>query len=205
MALGLKNTDELSLLRTGQAAALAELFDHYRPRLARMIAIRFDSRLHGKVDAEDILQDAFVEAARRIDDFLRRPAVPLFVWLRQITSQILIDTRRHYVDAKMRNVNLETGLDWAQSGEDGSAFFAAQLADSLTTPSQFAVREEMLLELRSTLDSLEPIDREVLVLRHLEELTNDEVAAVLDINRYAASKRYLRALKRLRVAMPVRK
>jgi RNA polymerase sigma-70 factor (ECF subfamily) len=89
------------------------------------------------------------------------------------------------------------------SAGTSSAFLVAQLADSLTTPSQFAVREEMVSKLKTSLEKLEEIDREVLVLRHLEELSNNEVAQILGIHKYAASKRYLRALERLRSVMPV--
>ena len=119
------------------------------------------------------------------------------------TGQILIDVHRRYLGAQMRDVNQEVALYRAGSAGTSSAFLVAQLADSLTTPSQFAVREEMVLEMRAALETLDPIDREVLVLRHLEELSNNEVAEILGIDKYAASKRYLRALARLRAAMPV--
>jgi RNA polymerase sigma-70 factor (ECF subfamily) len=194
---------ELERLRSRGEGAVAELFDGYRGKLLRMITLRLDARILGKVDAEDVLQDAFVEAARRIQDYLDQPSVPFFVWLRQITGQVLVDTHRRYLGAKMRDVNREVTSHRAGSAGTNSAFLVAQLADSLTTPSQLAVREEMVCELRAALEELAEIDREVLVLRHLEELSNNEVAQVLGIDRFAASKRYLRALERLRVAMPV--
>lgn len=194
---------ELCHLRNGGEEAVAELFSRYREKLLRMIAFRLDSRIIGKVDGEDILQDAFVETARRIQDYLDRPSVPFFVWLRQITRQVLIDTHRRYLGAKMRDVNQEVGLFHGGSADTSSSGLAAQLADSLTSPSQFAVREEMVAELRTALEELDEIDREVLVLRHLEELSNNEVAEILGIDKYAASKRYLRALERLRGTMPV--
>jgi len=203
MTDGFEYAGELYQLRSGGEEAVAELFGCYREKLLRMIAFRLDSRIIGKVDGEDILQDAFVETARRIQDYLDRPSVPFFVWLRQITRQVLIDTHRRYLGAKMRDVNQEVGLFHGGSADTSSSGLAAQLADSLTSPSQFAVREEMVAELRTALDELDEIDREVLVLRHLEELSNNEVAEILGIDRYAASKRYLRALERLRGAMPV--
>jgi len=194
---------EVALLRAGGEEAVAELFDRYRPRLVRMIVLRLDGRLFGKVDVEDVLQDAYVETARRIRDYLDRPTVPFFVWLRQIAGQILIDAHRRYLGAKMRDVNRETSLYAWGCASTNSAFLAAELADSLTTPSQRAVRNEAVDELRQCLEKLEEIDREVLVLRHLEELSNNEVAEVLGIDKYAASKRYLRALERLRGVMCV--
>jgi RNA polymerase sigma-70 factor (ECF subfamily) len=202
MAVGLDDAAELQLLRSQGDLGLAELWDHYRPKLARTIALRLDPRILGKLDGDDLLQDVFVEAARRIQDYLDRPDVPLFVWLRQLACQALVNTHRRYLGAQMRDATLEVTLYRADSAATSSALLVAQLADSLTTPSQMAVREERVGALRGALARLEPIDREVLVLRHLEELTNDEVAQVLGIDKYAASKRYLRALKRLRTAMP---
>ena len=197
-----EHTGELVLLRSRGEEAVAELFDRYREKLLRMITLRLDGRIVGKVDGEDILQDAFVESARRIQDYLDQPSVPFFVWLRQIAGQVLIDTHRRYLGTKMRDVRQEVTLHRGGRTGTSSAFLVAQLADSLTTPSQFAVREEMISELRSVLEKLDEIDREVLVLRHLEELSNNEVAQILGIDKYAASKRYLRALERLRIAMP---
>lgn len=195
------DSGELGELRSRREDAVAEAFDRFRQKLLRMITVRLDGRIIGKVDAEDILQDAFVETSRRIQDYLDDPAVPFFVWLRQITSQVLIDTHRRYLGAKMRDVRQEVTLYRTGRSDTSSALLVAHLADSLTTPSQFAVREEDIAELGAALEELEDIDREVLVLRHLEELSNNEVAQVLGIDKYAASKRYLRALGRLRRTM----
>lgn len=201
MTASFEHADELGQLRGGREQAVAELFGRYRDKLQQMIAFRLDSRIAGKVDEDDILQDAFLEAVRRVQDYLDQPSVPFFVWLRQITKQVLIDTHRRYVDARMRDVNLEVSFQRGDAPGTSSSGLIAQLADSLTTPSQCAVRAEAISELRRALDQLEAIDREVLVLRHLEELSNHEVAQVLGIDKYAASKRYLRALGRLKDAM----
>lgn len=183
--------------------AVPELMRAYRAKLLRMIAFRLDSRLLGKVDGEDVLQDVFVEAVRRIPRYLEQPDVPIFVWLRQLTHQALIDTHRRFLGSRMRDVDREVDLGWGGVGDGGSSLRSIQLADSLTTPSQYAMREESAAAVRELLDKLDPIDREVLVLRHLEELSNKEVAEVLGIDKYAASKRYLRALARLRTLMRV--
>jgi len=185
--------------RGGQS--FERLFDEYRPKLARMVVLRLDARIVGKVDVDDVLQDAFVAAARRIDDFLACPNVPLFVWLRQITSQVLVDVHRRYLGTRMRDVRREVGQGAEAPPSASSPMLVAQLADSLTTPSQFAVRNEMVDRLRLALEDLPETDREVLLLRHLEELSNNEVAEILGIDKYAASKRYLRALGRLRNVM----
>ena len=168
-----------------------------------MVTLRLDARLLGKVDVDDVLQDAFLEANRRLGDFLNQPSVPFFVWLRQLTSQILIDLHRRYLGAQMRDASREVRFDRWGAANTGSALLLAQLSDSLTSPSQFAVRNEMVEQLRSALDNLGAMDREVLILRHLEELGNNEVAAILGIDKCAASKRYLRALGRLRNVMTV--
>jgi RNA polymerase sigma-70 factor (ECF subfamily) len=195
--------DEHCLLQTSGEQAVVQLFDRYRAKLARMVVLRLDTRLVGKIDVEDVLQDAFVEVSRRVCDFVEQPSVPFFVWLRQITSQVLIDVHRRYLGARMRDVNREVSLDRWGAASTSSAFLVAQLADSLTSPSQFAVRHEMVAELRAALQDLGEMDREVLILRHLEELTNKEVAEILGIDKYAASKRYVRALERLRSAMSI--
>lgn len=201
MTVGFDQADELDQLRSRRGVAVAELFARYRETLQRMIAFRLDSRVAGKVDGDDILQDAFLESVRRIQDYLDQPSVPFFVWLRQITRQVLIDTHRRYVDAQMRDVNREVALEHNASEDTSSSGLIARLADSLTTPSQCAVRKEMIADLRQALEQLDETDREVLVLRHLEELSNNEVAQILGIDKYAASKRYLRALARLRGVM----
>lgn len=194
---------ELHRLRTQGETAVAQVFDRYRARLGRMVMLRLHPRLLGKVDVDDVLQDAFLEANRRLGDFLDQPSVPFFVWLRQLTSQILINLHRRYLGAQMRDVSREVRFDRWGAGSAGSALMLAQLPGSMTSPSQHAVRNEVMERLRGALDNLGANDREVLILRHLEELGNNEVAEVLGIDKYAASKRYVRALGRLRNVMAV--
>ena len=195
---------EIEQLRSQGQDAMLALLGQYRARLLRMIALRLDSRVMVKVDSEDILQEVFIEAVRRVPAYLQQPTVPVFVWLRQLTTQALIDTHRRFLGARMRNVSQETSLHWAELADTSSPSFAGQLADSLTTPSQCAMRGETLAAVKALVEKLDPIDREVLVLRHLEELSNAEVAQVLGIDRFAASKRYLRALERLRKGLGAR-
>ena len=205
MAIGLEQGTELiERLRTGGEEAVAELFARYRDKLLRTVALRLDARLLSKVDCDDILQESYVTAARRIGDYLAQPTVPVFVWLRQITLQVLIDTHRRFFHAQMRDVRQEVSRGRAEGQGVSSVCLVGHLADSLTSPSQCAVRQELLADMRAALDRLSEMDREVLVLRHLEELSNNEVAEILGIDKYAASKRYLRALARLREAMPER-
>jgi RNA polymerase sigma-70 factor, ECF subfamily len=202
MATGFDCEFDIGQLRARGSDAASDLFCLYRDKLLRMITFRLDSRLLSKVTSEDILQDVFVEAVRRMPRYLEQPGVHVFVWLRQLAQQVLIDTHRRYLGAQMRDVHQEVRL-YCPGGEDtSSAYLVEQLADSLTTPSQCVLRSEAVAAVRASLEELEPIDREVLVLRHLEELSNNEVAEVLGIDRFAASKRYLRALARLKRVMP---
>ena len=191
------NLDELEQLRTGGQEAVAELFSKYHDRLGRMVRFRMDSRLSGRVDPEDILQEAYMEVARRVQDYIDQPSVPLFVWLRQITWQILVDTHRRHLVVKARNVNAEVRRMPAGAGMT-SVSLAARLVGGLTSPSQAMLREERLIQVREALEEMDEIDREVLALRHFEQLTNNEVAEVLGLQKAAASNRYVRALARLK-------
>jgi RNA polymerase sigma-70 factor, ECF subfamily len=200
-----QNYGDVDLLEHGGKEAVPQLVARYRDKLLRMITFRLDRRLLGKVDAEDVLQDVLIEVVRRLDRYRQQPSVPVFVWLRQIANQVLIDLHRRYLGAQMRDVAQETSLFSVSAADASCDFLAAQLAGNLTSPSQCFVRKEAVAAVRVALEQLGPIDREVLVLRHLEELSNNEVAEVLEIDRFAASKRYLRALGRLRKVMPASK
>jgi RNA polymerase sigma-70 factor (ECF subfamily) len=186
---------ELTQLRQNGQEALGVIFSRYQERLEKMIRFRLDRRLWGRVDSADVLQDAYVTVSQRLDDFLRDPSVPVFIWLRAMTEQVLVNVHRQHLGAKIRDAHREVPLHGALTTSD---FLASRLAADLTSPSQVAMREEMLQELRGALETMDPIDREVLALRHFEELSNNEVAQVLGLQKAAASNRYVRALKRLR-------
>ncbi len=196
-----ESLEEIEMLRAGGQDALASRFAFYEARLTRMITFRIDHRLLGRIDTGDVLQESFLEVSRRIDSFLVNPEVPFFVWLRQITSQILVDVHRRHLGAKKRDANQEVSMRQGGYSNTTSLSLAHHLIGNLTSPSQAAMRDEMLDEVREALDSLDEVDREVLALRHFEELTNNEVAAVLGLQKAAASNRYVRALKRLRTVL----
>jgi len=186
---------EFDLLSSGDTEKVAQVFSVYMEKLQRMIRFRLDRRLYGRIDTADVLQDVWIEASRRITDYTSNPAVPFFVWLRQIAWQIIIDLHRRHLGAQKRNVSQEVAL--VRPGGT-SISIAALLVGNLTSPSQVAMREERLLKLREALERMDEIDREVLALRHFEELSNNEVAQVLGLQKTAASNRYVRALKRLK-------
>lgn len=160
-----------------------------------------DRRLLGRVDAADILQDSYMEIARRVESFLEDPGVSFFVWARQITWQTLMMSHRAHLGARKRDARQEVRLYGGGFSEGTSVSLASRLVGDITSPSQGAIREEQTRQLREALESMDAIDREVLALRHFEQLSNKEVAEVLNLGKTAASNRYVRALERLKKIM----
>jgi RNA polymerase sigma-70 factor (ECF subfamily) len=182
----------------GDQRALGKLLGRYRERLRRVVALRLDRRLQGRVDPSDVLQEACLDAARRLPEYHKNPAMPFFLWLRLLACQRLVDEHRKHLGAAACDAGREISLYRGALPATSSAALAAHLLGRLTTPSQAAIRAERKLRLQEALNSLDPIDREVLALRHFEELSNTEAAAVLGLDKSAASKRYARALVRLK-------
>ena len=196
--------DEADLLlraKAGDQQALAELFAYYRDRLGKLVRIRMDRRLYGRIDTSDVLQDAYLDAARRLPEYVASPAVPFYLWLRTLTGQRLVDLHRRHLGAQMRAAGQEVSLYRGALPTASSASLAHQLLGGFTSPSQAAVRVEMQFRLQEALNSMDSLDREVLVLRHFEELTNVETSEVLGIETSAASKRYIRAIRRLKAIL----
>ncbi len=190
--------DLLERARAGDRAALNDIFARHRERLRRMVEVRLDWRLQARVDASDVIQDAYVEVVTRLDEYLRAPRLPLFLWLRLVVGERLLKLHRHHLGAQLRDAGREVSLYRGALPAASSAALAAQLLGKYTSPTQAAVRAERLLRLQEALNALDPLDREILSLRHFEELTSAEAAQVLDIKQDAAAKRYVRALKRLK-------
>jgi RNA polymerase sigma-70 factor (ECF subfamily) len=188
----------LRRVRAGDEQALAELFALYRDRLRQMVRLRLDRRLQGRIDPSDVLQEAYLDVSRRVAEYLAHPPAPFFLWLRFLTGQRLLAIHRRHLGAQMRDAGQEVSLHRGALPPATSASLAAQLLGRLTSPTQAAARAEMQVRLQEALNAMDPIDREVLVLRHFEELSNNETAAVLGIQKAAASNRYMRALKRLK-------
>ena len=188
-------------LQCGDQEALAALFSQYRPRLSRLVQFRMDRRLPGRVDADDVLQEAYLAASERLRHYADNASSSPFVWLRMIVLQTLTDLHRHHLGAQMRDAYREVDLHGCLYPVSTSASLAALLAGNLTSPSQAAVRAETLEQVQQVIAAMDPLDREVLALRHFEELGNSEVAEVLGIQPKAASIRYFRALRRLRVVL----
>jgi RNA polymerase sigma-70 factor (ECF subfamily) len=199
--------DTVALLeraRAGDRAALNELFTRHRERLCRMVGLRLDRRLQARIDASDVVQEAYVEVVTRLDEYLRDPRLPFFLWLRLVVGERLLKVHRHHLGAEMRDAALEVSLYRGALPAASSEVLAAQLLGKHTSPTQAAARAERAMRLQEALNSLDPIDREVLTLRHFEELTLAETAQVLGIGSAAAAKRYVRALKRLKDVLSAR-
>ncbi len=194
------STTELLLARAaaGDGAAWGALLTAHQDRLARMVAFRMDPRLRGRIDEADVVQDAFVEASAHREAYFRAPTAPLFLWLRGVVSNKLLQIHRHHLGAHMRDAKRELLLEGPQKWNDTTAALWVHLTGHLTSPSVAAVREENKTRLAEALDTMDPTDREVLTLRHFEQLTNAEAAQVVGIQERAAAKRYLRALERLK-------
>jgi RNA polymerase sigma-70 factor (ECF subfamily) len=188
----------LARAAAGEAAAWGTLLIAHQERLERIVGFRMDPRLRGRVDAADIVQDAFVEASKHQDAYLRAPTVPLFLWLRGVVSNKLLEVHRHHLGTGMRDVKRELSPSRSEAAGNTSAALFAHLTAGLTGPSVAAQRGEVTIRLSKALDDMHPIDREVLAMRHFEQLTNAEAAQVLGIQERAAAKRYLRALERLK-------
>jgi RNA polymerase sigma-70 factor, ECF subfamily len=189
---------------TGDQPAWAELIARHRDRLKRMVAVRMDHRLQGRIDPSDVIQEACLVASKQIAAYAADPSMPFYLWLRWIAGQRLIDQHRRHLGAKARGVNREVSLYHGAFPEATSEDLTAHLMGRLSSPSQEAIRIEQQAALLDAFNSLEPLDREILALRHFEQLSNGEAAAVLGIDKSAASKRYGRALVRLRdVLVPI--
>jgi RNA polymerase sigma-70 factor, ECF subfamily len=182
----------------GEQRALGELFGAHRERLRRMVQLRLDRRLQGRIDPSDVIQEAFLDASRRLAEFGADPRMPPFVWLRFLTAQRLVTLHRIHLGVKGRDAAREVSLHSGPLPSADSRSLAAQLLGRLTSPSRAVMRAEIQIKIQDALNSMDPIDREILALRHFEELTNSETAAVLGIHKAAASNRYVRALRRLK-------
>jgi RNA polymerase sigma-70 factor, ECF subfamily len=182
----------------GDQEAWGNLLARHRRRLHSMISLRLDPRLQGRIDPSDVLQEAFLAASLQLQDYARSRSMPIFLWLRLVAGQKLVALHRHHLGKKIRDAGREVALFQGALPEASSTALAARLLGREAAPSEAAMRAELALRLEAALNSMDTLDREVLVLRHFEQLSNAEAAQVLDIQPAAASKRYIRALRRLK-------
>jgi RNA polymerase sigma-70 factor (ECF subfamily) len=191
----------LERVAAGDPEAWRRLVEQHHARLRRMVALRMDPRLQGRVDPSDVLQEAYLEAAEHLPGYLENPSVPFFLWLRSLAGNRLSKLHRRHLGAQMRAAGREVPLDRGARPAASSAALAAQLLGRDDRPSEAAVRDERRRRLQEALNQMDPLDRDVLALRHFEQLTTPEVARELGISEAAAGKRYLRAAAKLKVIL----
>jgi RNA polymerase sigma-70 factor (ECF subfamily) len=185
----------------GDVAALAELFGRYRTRLRQMVRLRLDRRLQGRVDASDVLQEAYLDVTRQLPHYLAKREMPVFLWLRLVAGQRLMRIHREHLGSAMRDAGREVSLYKGALPQASSVSLAAHLLGRYTPASAAVSRAEIQIQIQTALNGMDPIDRDIIALRHFEELTNAQVAEVLGLEISTASKRYIRALKRLQVTL----
>ena len=185
----------------GDQSAMQELFALHRDRLKRMVHLRLSRRVQGRVDDSDVLQETFLDVSRRLPEYLADPKLPFYLWLRHMTGLKLAEVHRRHLGTQLRDADREVTLHRGGLPEADSVSLAAHLLGQLTTPSQAAIKAETGLMVQEALNSMDPVDREVLALKHFEQLTTSEIAQVLGMSKAGAGSRYLRAIKRLKDIM----
>jgi RNA polymerase sigma-70 factor, ECF subfamily len=185
---------------TGDPEARQQLLARHRGRLRQMVALRINRRMAARVDPSDVVQEALADAAQSLSDYLKDRPLPFYPWLRQFAWERLLQLHRHHLQAQRRSVSREQ-LRIGDIADESAAILAERLASSGSSPSARLLAAELRDRVRTALEALEPRDREVLVLRYLEQLMSKEIAAVLGISEAAVKTRHRRALERLRLIL----
>lgn len=194
-----ENTQELlAKVKAGQADAVNDLIERHRTPLRRLVQLRLDHALARRLDASDIVQDVMLEASGRLEDYLKDPRIPFHLWLRQLAQDHIIDMHRKHRLAQRRSVDREQSLQAPVGNKDSNQELASFLKDQELTPAAASIRKELEAQFIEALDQLDEPDREILLMRHYEQLGNGEVATLLGVSPAAAGMRHLRALRRLR-------
>lgn len=193
-----KTQDLLQEIKAGDSSAINRLLERHREALRRMVDMRLDPKIRQRVDASDVVQEAMMEANRRMSKFLENPGMPFHLWIRQIATDRLIDQHRRHRVSKKRSVDLEQAPVVAANLDHSTIQFGAQIQDRELTPAAAAIRGEMQRRFEEAIEEMDEHDQEIIVMRHFEKLSNQEVADVLGLSEPAASMRYLRAVRRLK-------
>lgn len=192
-------TQELLLgAGNGDDDAVNRLIERHRDAVLRMVRMRLDHKIRRRVDVSDVVQDVMIEVNRRLQDYLANPAMPFHLWLRHITKDRIIDAHRRHRGSQKRSVDREHGLAVPGANDHSTMDLAAYLCDGELTPAAAATQREMAKRVSDAVSQLAEQDAEIIIMRHYEQLTNQEVAQALGLSEPAASMRYLRAVRRLR-------
>lgn len=187
--------------KDGDNSAVNQLMDRHRNSIRQLIRMRLDHKIQKRIDVSDVVQDVLVEANRRLNRYLEEPAMPFHLWLRQIAKDRIIDAhRRHRVSAK-RSVDREQQMVAPRGYDQSSIHLASLLGDSKLTPAAAALQKEMARKVEASISKLDEKDCEIIVMRHYEHLSNQEIGQILGLTEPAASMRYLRAIRRLKAIL----
>ena len=193
-----KTEELLGDAREGNAEAVNKLIDRHRNAILRLVRMRLDRRIQPRVGVSDVVQDVFIEANRRLQKYLQDPIMPFHLWLRQIAKDRIIDAHRRHRVSKKRSVDREQPAHLPGDMDHSSMALANQLVDGEVTPMAAATQRELAARVEQTIGELPEQDRDILLMRHYEFLSNQEVAEALGLSQPAASMRYLRAIRRMR-------
>ena len=193
-----KTQELIDVAKTGDASAAGRLLNRHRDALHRMVAMRLDRKIQQRLDASDIVQEVMIEANRRLQTYLSDPVMPFHLWLRQMAKDRIIDAHRRHRASHKRSVDREQGMVAAAALDRSTIEFVAQLCDPELTPAAAATMQELQRRFKEAIQNLDENDREIILMRHFEQLSNQDVAEALGLTEPAASMRYLRAMRRLR-------
>ncbi|MEL6110547.1 MAG: sigma-70 family RNA polymerase sigma factor [Planctomycetota bacterium] len=192
-----QHKDRINEALAGDPDKLAELFAEYRPRLKRMVELRLNGRVRARLDASDVLQEAFVDVSERLSDYASSQTIPFFLWLRMVTGDRLAQIHRKHLGTKKRDANREISLNQAYFAEASGVHLASHLAGQFTSVDRNLIGEEVSKQIEKILNTMDARDREVIAMRHFEELTVEEISTLLDLTPSGVSKRYARAIRKL--------
>jgi RNA polymerase sigma-70 factor (ECF subfamily) len=198
-----KTEQLLNGVRAGKVGAADRLLERHRSPLRRMIEMRLDRKIQQRVDASDIVQEVMIEANRRLEKYLANPVMPFHLWIRQMARDRIIDAHRRHRGSGKRSVDREKAMQAPAALDRSTIELAAQLCDEELTPAAAATMRELQERFQNAIEQLDENDREIVVMRHVEQLSNQDVATALELTEPAASMRYLRAIRRLRSLLNV--
>jgi RNA polymerase sigma-70 factor (ECF subfamily) len=194
-----EQTQELiDAAKAGRPDAAGQLLNRHRDALRRMVELRLDRRIQQRIDASDIVQEVMIEANRRLEQYLATPAMPFHLWLRQMARDRIIDAHRRHRASGKRSVDREQAMAAPASLDRSTMELAGQLCDPELTPAAAATMQELQRRFQAALETMEDHDREIVLMRHFEQLSNQDAARTLGLTEPAASMRYLRAIRKLR-------
>lgn len=196
--LSVDESDLLARAAHGDLVALNLLLERNRDRLRRMVRLRLNPRLRGRVDESDVLQESFLEISKHLPEYLQDPKLPFSLWLRHMAGLKLAEVHRRHFHTQARDIGREFSLDARGFPGADSESLAGELAGRFSSPSQAAVKAELRAQVQQAIEQLDEVDREVLALKHFEQLSISEIATVLGLSKAGAGSRYLRAAKRIR-------